>query len=380
MNITNTENNLFLEEINQGVQVIREAAQIMVNAGILKKYQLVLAGGAPRELVMNKKEFIKDLDFLMTLHCGAFDNDRIINYFDEINWVTKTYLKEKAFNKHQIRDNKTKEIIEGFDQIEELKKIPGIDKNKIDQWLKKCCEFYQLKLDKNRDPAGNKYEFGGGGIDETTFFINFGGDLIIQLFNIILEVKLNEEKIVNYAGSSKELEEIYLAKDLTCVVKTQLNIGKQKMAIDLIFPKYSQESVSFVSNFDFNICKVFLEMTEKKSYKISDIKVTKEAKYDMENKRITYNFSSGGVIQEFIEKSVYRHYPRIKQKYPDFQLNFEGGEDNFTNLPSIFDNNGNYVDTNKLIQKLIDFDESIDLKNTINSLITKQDKVKQNKI
>ena len=380
MNITNTENNLFLEEINQGVQVIREAAQIMVNAGILKKYQLVLAGGAPRELVMNKKEFIKDLDFLMTLHCGAFDNDRIINYFDEINWVTKTYLKEKAFNKHQIRDNKTKEIIEWFDQIEELKKIPGIDKNKIDQWLKKCCEFYQLKLDKNRDPAGNKYEFGGGGIDETTFFINFGGDLIIQLFNIILEVKLNEEKIVNYAGSSKELEEIYLAKDLTCVVKTQLNIGKQKMAIDLIFPKYSQESVSFVSNFDFNICKVFLEMTEKKSYKISDIKVTKEAKYDMENKRITYNFSSGGVIQEFIEKSVYRHYPRIKQKYPDFQLNFEGGEDNFTNLPSIFDNNGNYVDTNKLIQKLIDFDESIDLKNTINSLITKQDKVKQNKI
>ncbi len=246
--------------------------------GLGINYTLDLTGGSVRDFLLDKEDQIKDLDFMLSISWQGFQSDEIMkkipahfsaNELNEVDWGSL------------LRDVQEKESSdEAFDRIypidsEELKrKILSLCLNKV-------------------NPS---YDFFG---------------------------KKNRSIKVN---SSNEYDEPLTRNDrLMAVAKLDKNKFNTNYPVDILLTDFIKPT--FLEDFDFDICKAsvcFVNHSLRKAFPKSAVHLigrfvcNLDFWADVKNKKITYDVTGRGVKE--IDRSFENHLPRIKSKYPEFEL------------------------------------------------------------
>lgn len=185
--------------------------------------------------------------------------------------------------------------------------------------------------------------------------------------NYFLEIKTK-----NYMKFIKQLLEIkgkyHLQDDGACanyqnahiigIIKQ--NFDKNLLPADIIFSSFDIEN--YVNTFDFDLCKGYI--SSENLYELSTSKILKSIILsphmirDIENKQMTMNLAN--LKFENVEYYLNKHFLKMKEKFPDYELNTRVPEISMSdNKVQELSNLENYVRSVKLKNKL---EESIDEK------------------
>ncbi len=123
----------------------------------------------------------------------------------------------------------------------------------------------------------------------------------------------------------------YIDKHLSGVIK----IKDKNLNFDIDILLTSVEVDSYLKAFDYSICKIMSVFVKDNQYILQknnipdflrNIKLNDEIYNDVLNNQITFNIDR--FTKQEIEKSIRNHYPRIKEKYPNFILKLKSEKAN----------------------------------------------------
>lgn len=235
-------------------------------------FSIALSGGAIRDLVFKKQDYIKDLDYILSIDLDTISL-QLVNYF-----------------------NQNKDII--FNMMD---KMPISDNEKWNQPVFKKSSLHP---------------------EETLF----------EIIKILLSKEINISQSYTESTKVKELtfepgqeppyNDFNSQHRLTGVLR--LDDKKLNYPVDILLTNSSVDE--YVYQIDFDICKSFILIKRENNNQIATVNeyldaFCLEAEFldDYMNKTITLNMKNKSVEQ--IEFSMADHYYRIKEKYPDHQLN-----------------------------------------------------------
>ncbi len=241
-------------------------------------YTLDLTGGSVRDFILDKENEIKDLDFMLSISWNGFDPKQILKK------IPTHFSKEELIDVQW--DNFLNEINQKENDEDIFENIYPIDSDELKRKILNLCL--------NR--VNPSYEFFG---------------------------KKNRSIKVN---SNNEYQDSLTRNDrLMAVAKLDKNKFNTNYPIDILLTDFIKPT--FLEDFDFDICKAsvcFVNKTIKKEFPKSPSHLVGRFVADLnfwadvKNKKITYNVKGRGINE--IDRSFDNHLPRIKLKYPDFEL------------------------------------------------------------
>ncbi len=129
---------------------------------------------------------------------------------------------------------------------------------------------------------------------------------------------------------NKDVEEKYLNKKIASIFKI---IDKNGFENDLIVSDISAQN--FIASFDFEICKCYIELETKNksiSYNefLNNIVCLPSMLRDLDEKTLTIKVKNFNM--EEIEYFMNKHYLKLKEKFPDYKLNYFESKTNQENM------------------------------------------------
>ncbi len=229
------------------------------------QYSLDITGGAVRDFVLNKP--IKDLDFMISIISNEH-NKEILKNLDSYTM--------KVFDKDICK----KYLIDDDDSL--MVKKQQLISMCFDSFVEK--DYFFTKQQRNQ-PTLIKNEYG------TIFSFD-------RLYGII---KIDQKK---------------------------LNLN---FPIDLLLSDFSK--LAFLNSFDFDICKASfslkndlynIQFPKNPLHLISRFSADNSFFADIKNKKFTLNVDNKSIKR--IEHSIQKHYNRLIEKYPDYEINIIGSD------------------------------------------------------
>lgn len=302
--IINDDKIIVIEHLLEDCRKIYESLLPLHKVGIY--FSLSLAGGAVRDLLLNKHLSIKDLDIVISVN-----NSRLPSHVDLYNILNFNVFDFPWF---------------AFKQQHSYKKNSGYMDNKD-----RIFEIIKFILSK-----------------EHTFEACFSP----RKDNVAINTKNNDEPI-------KERDQLqdtdYLNKHLQGVIK--INTSSLHYPVDILITSLPVNN--FIQYFDLNICKACFNLVHDKNSKIKifdfpesikDFLFTFVPTYyflnDIKNKTISLNADEKS--SHDIKNSIDNHLPRIVSKYPDYKVIFslvDSNDQSFSEKRSIINH---YEFNNKL--------------------------------
>jgi len=229
-------------------------------------FDLNIVGGSVRDVILNSTDKINDYDF--TISCN-FD---LIKPLDDV-------AKDMGLSLNSLKDE-----------------LNTITKARID-FAEKQCESQGFDLDR----SSKKYLI-------STIEKNF-------YFSQIIHKLMENTKNYQYF-SSQNVQEEYMNAHITSIHQF---FGTNNKKVDLIVTENS--GISFLSTFDFEICKVFANLNDITNEKdlLEKMVPTGSMLRDLEDKTISLNPIKFNV--EHIEYFFGKHYLKLKEKLQDHELN-----------------------------------------------------------
>ena len=233
------------------------------------EYSIDITGGAVRDFVNEKQ--IKDLDIMLSIY-DTDKNKKILNKMNDVLFLKKHF--------------KTDSIIYYLNNV-----INNESMNE-DYILKK----QQLMTLCFQDLISEKYTFTSNNREEVMSTKNNYYENMLKTNRLLGVFKLNPEKM------------------------------KLNYPIDILLTDFSK--INFIKDFDFDICKASFSLVNsiyktdfpKSSLElISRFSAERDFWADIYNKKITMNVDK--MSNTSIENSIKKHYKRIQEKYPDYELN-----------------------------------------------------------
>lgn len=253
--------------------------------------QLVLAGGAVRDILFLQESELKDLDF-----CFAFTKNPSFSGKDHLHPTTIFKLINDGTISTEHRQDPQYQII----------------LNKINEYTNaiKTQSYIQNIL--------SSFEF--------SFFIRYHMSKNGAISDAVY-VGLHDEALLNNLGWEE-----YINDDLSATIKT---FGKSLIPVDILIS--SASNTNTISSFDFCLCKssvcfedILKEFKEEPNneeecvkYFYRNLNVPLSVLRDMKAKEFSISQKYGNDINK-IEFFISKHYPRLIKKYPGFELNIEG--------------------------------------------------------
>jgi hypothetical protein len=258
-----------LDKIKSDSDNVINALKPLSDLGIY--FNIALAGGAIRDLVFKKQDFIKDLDYILSVDLGNV-SVQLVNYF--------TQNKDIIFNM--------------------MDKMPISDNEKWNQPVFKISSLH---------PEEKLFEI---------IKILLSKDLnIAQSYTENTKV----EELIFEPGQEPPYNDFNSQHKLTGVL--HLEDKKLNYPVDILLTNSSVGD--YVYHMDFDICKTSILLKQGKHDQIPTVDGYLNA-FDCDavflddymNKTLTLNMKNKSIEQ--IEFSMSDHYYRIKEKYPDHEL------------------------------------------------------------
>ncbi len=241
-------------------------------------YTLDLTGGSVRDFVLDKENDIKDLDFMLSISWQGFNSNEVVKKIPA------------HFSQQELKDVNWSEFLSGVEKKEKnedfFETIYPIDQEELKRKILTLCI--------NR--VNQKYEFFG---------------------------KKNRSIKVN---SDNAYDESLTRNDrLMAVAKLDKNNFNTNYPIDILLTDFIKPT--FLEDFDFDICKAsicFVNNTIKKEFPKSSAHLVGrfvaniDFWADVKNKKISYNVKGRGLKE--IDRSFDNHLPRLKAKYPEYEV------------------------------------------------------------
>lgn len=252
--------NKIYEDVSQLYSVLKKLDEIGIS------YTLDITGGAARDFVLGRP--IKDIDIMLSI-LDNYENKNILRKLTDISFLKKHFNLESIVG--YIQDLMNSEL----DQEDFILKK---------QQLVSLC-FSDYISEKFTFTSSNKKE---GDCDYPTNML--ANNRLLGVF------KLSQEKM-------------------------KLHYPMDILLTD--FPK-----LHFIKDFDLDICKVSFSLVSsvyKTQFPQTSLELisrfTAELEFwaDVQNKKITMNVDN--ITEKNIENSLKKHYQRVKEKYPDYELN-----------------------------------------------------------
>lgn len=267
-----------LDNIYQDISKMYSCLSKLDEIGI--SYSFDITGGAVRDFVTDKP--IKDLDIMLSIF-DTHDNKLILSKMNDISFLKKHF--------------KLESIVAYLQEI-----ISSIHND--DDFIVKKQQLMTLCF----------HEF----ISEKFTFTSSNREEEMSLKNIYEENMLKRNRLL---GVFK-----------LCPEKMQLNYP-----IDILLTDFHK--IKFIQDFDLDICKASFSLvnsiysTKFPQNSLSLIsRFTAEIDFwaDIHNKKITLNVDN--MSNKTIESSIKKHYQRLKEKYPDYELNIISSKNFIANL------------------------------------------------
>lgn len=266
-----------LDKIYQDVSKMYAVLTKLDEIGI--SYSFDITGGAVRDFTNNKP--IKDLDIMLSIF-DTYSNKSILMKMNDISFLKKHFKIESII--YYLQEIVTSAHEEDFI----IKK----------QQLMTLC-FH--------DYISEKFTFTSSNRDEE-----------MSVKNIYEENMLKRNRLL---GVFK-----------LCPEKMQLNYP-----IDILLTDFHK--IEFIHDFDLDICKASFSLVNsiyKTTFPRNSLELisrfTAELDFwaDIHNKKITLNVDN--MSNKTIESSITKHYKRLKEKYPDYELNIISSKTFIDNL------------------------------------------------
>ncbi len=270
-----------LNKVVEDLEKISEKIELFNKIDEVFNFDLAIAGGALRDLLLMKEPEIKDIDLILAF---KYKKPLLDNYF---NFGHNKSSKDKDFFKKEIIKSSFNLKTYGFFNFDE-KKITELES--LDDMIKE----YLVNI---------------------MYFI-ISKDFSSQVF-YKKEFK-NTANLQNIINTSE-----YIDKHLRGVIK----IKDKNLNFDIDILLTSVEVDSYLKAFDYSICKIMSVIVkdnkyilEKNNYKhfLSSIILNDDIYDDLINNEVTFNVDR--FTKQEIESSIKNHYPRIKKKYPNLKL------------------------------------------------------------
>lgn len=252
-----------LEEILENKNIIEKELAPLKE---LFHFDLNIVGGSLRDVILNSTDKINDYDF--TISCN-FD---LIKPLDDV-------AKDMGLSLNSLKDE-----------------LNTITKARID-FAEKQCESQGFDLDR----SSKQYLI-------STTKQNF-------YFSQIIHKLMENTKNYQYF-SSKNVQDEYMNAHITSIHQF---FGINNKKVDLIVTENS--GISFLSTFDFEICKVYanLRNVKTKEQLLNKIVPLGSMLRDIEDK--TFSFNGIKFPQENLQYFFNKHLLKLKEKYPDYSVN-----------------------------------------------------------
>ena len=263
------------------VEKIAEKIEWFNRVDEIFNFDLAIAGGALRDILLMKEPKVKDIDLILSF---KYKKHLLENYFNF--GYNKSTKDKEVFKKALIKSSLNLKKY-GFKEFD----------------VKKITELHNLD-DMIREYLMN------------VVYIIINKDFKAKLFHSTeFKNTANLQNIINSSDyNDKHLKGVIKVKD------KQLNFD-----IDILLT--SVEVDSYLKAFDYSICKIMSilirdnkYLLEKKNIKdfIKSVILNDEIYEDLIKHQITFNIDR--FTKKEIESSIKNHYPRIKEKYPNYSL------------------------------------------------------------
>ena len=246
------------------------------------KIETAVVGGAIRDSILNKP--IKDIDIY--LHLNYFHNLNIVYPKRLPGFVGDEIFEDQILEASYLekRDFQITQILENNSIYDFLK--PKISNFNSENIVKATTNHKLIWILEEIISDSANYNIEMSYKNDETMPMN------------------NSQKVKEIAYSSNGLNAVLCLKDKTHSYPIEILITTDYLSF-------------FLEKFDFNICKVAM-VKKDNDYTLH---TTKEFLEDVKNRTITYQPVSS-VIESNIEKSLSLRYPRLLNKYADYDLIF----------------------------------------------------------
>ncbi len=276
---------LAIQKVLSDLEKISEKIVLFNKIDEVFNFDLGIAGGALRDILLMENPQVKDIDLILSFKYKKHLLEKYFNFGHN-----KSSRDQDLFRQSVIKTSQNlKEY--GFP---ELDTVSILEIHSLDEMIKE----YLMKI----------------------IFLIVSKDFKSDVF-YRTEFK-NTANLKNIINSSE-----YNDKHLKGVIK----IKDKSLNFDLDILLTSVEIESYLKAFDYSICKVMsvfvkdnVFVLKKNDWKefIKSVIINDEIYEDLIKKEITFNVDR--FSQKEIESSIKNHYPRIKEKYPDFKLILKG--------------------------------------------------------
>lgn len=150
--------------------------------------------------------------------------------------------------------------------------------------------------------------------------LGFSVDSFPKIVELLIKKEFNLINKINERSSI--VAEHYIYKSIKDVYKvTHKEIDKP---IDIIIS--DEDCYNFLNYFDFNLCKMCIPYKGERNLKdfLANFYINPSSLYDLKDKKLTVNIDK--FSDEEVNYFLNKHYLRLKEKLPDYQLSFRGRE------------------------------------------------------
>lgn len=278
-----------IQKVVDDLEIISEKISFFNKIDEVFNFDLAIAGGALRDILLMQEPNIKDVDLILSF---KYKKKLLDNYF---NFGYNKSTKDKDFFKKSIITTSLKLKNHGFLNFDE-EKITSME---------------------NLDDMIKEYLIG-------VLYSLINKDFNAEVFHK-KEFK-NTAKLQNIINTSE-----YIDKHLSGVIK----IKDKNLNFDIDILLTSVEVDSYLKAFDYSICKIMSVVVKDNQYILKknnipdflrNITLNDEIYDDLLKNQITFNIDR--FTKQEIEKSIRNHYPRIKEKYPNLILKLKSEKAN----------------------------------------------------
>lgn len=256
-----------LDKIYEDVSKIYSALKKLEQIGL--SFSFDITGGATRDFVTNKP--IKDLDLMLSIF-NTYENKTILSKMNDIAFLKKHFSVEAI-------------VFCIKDAIEAIDSESSFISQK--QQLISLC-FYDVISEKFTFTSNNRKE------------------------------EMSKKDIYN--------ENMWKKNRLLGVFKLSQEKMNLNYPVDILLTDF--QKIEFIKDFDLDICKASFALVNsvyKTSFPKDSLELisrfTSETSFwaDIHNKKMTLNVDN--MSNKTIENSITKHFKRLKEKYPDYELN-----------------------------------------------------------
>ena len=358
----NRNNYIAPEEISVFKKIMANLAQIHSSLVRIEKvfdidYEIGLVGGALRDLFNGKHSEIKDLDIVFSLKNIRGFSHPLLRHENANSMVYPRQISEEELKKMSP---------------EELSELEAEEKvfNLATVWPN--LSFITAELD---IPFFNFDEKTGTSRVEQFFF---------HLVKSVLEREFKIEKDYppralpdDLKNQAKAKAEVWRSGYHNALLRGVVKLNDPKLTYPADILLCNDSVAAYVGTFDFDFCKISLEFENKETKKLDNllnffkgehlldmyhaVKFPRGFVQDMKNKTFTIN--PLGFDLNAVEEALMKHYPRLKEKYPDHQIKFIDNSTIQKNLkPEISDYIKKFQAYEKMNQAVPDKKESKEMK------------------